>query len=135
MEKITVSFNNQNKPNVKTNKTKKEKVILSYHPYVREVPEKLTYFVDGKEYDFTDTTYNIIKLSQNKTIAKKTLVEKVNLEFIPSKEKIEAQEGYFTYKDSDEKFLDEVKFDEETNTYIGVINKINTYDKEIKLFE
>ena len=134
MEKITVSFNNQNKP-VKGKTPKKEKVILTYHPFQKEIPEKLTYFIDGKEVEFTDTTYTIIRLSQNKTLAKKTLVEKVSLNFVPEKENVEFQEGYFTYKDSNKKFLDDVRFDEELNTYIGTITKVNTYDNEIKLFE
>lgn len=134
MEKITVSFNNQNKP-VKGKTPKKEKIILTYHPFQKEIPEKLTYFADGKEVEFTDTTYTIIRLSQNKTLAKKTLVEKVSLDFVPERENVEAQEGYFTYKDSEERFLDDVRFDEELNSYIGTITKVNTYDNEIKLFE
>lgn len=132
MKKITVSFNNQN---TKKNPSKKEKIILTYHPEVKEVPEKLTYLDNGIEVDFTDTSYNILKISKVKSIAKKTQVEKVGLNFIEAKDKVEYQEGYFTKKGEVDKFLDPVRFDKESNSYIGTIDKTIVYDKEIKLYE
>jgi len=132
MEKITVSVKQQNKIQ-KGKSQKKEKVILTYHPFVEGSPEKYTYLDNGEEVEFTDKTYNIFKVSQSKSIAKKTLVEKVNLDFVPSKEEIPYQESYFSY--NGEKFVDPVRFDEETNSYIGTITKSIITNKEIKLFE
>ena len=135
MGKITVSINNQNKTQKVKKSNSKEKIILTYYPLQKEVPERYTYLEDGKEVEFTDSSYIITKISSTKSLAKKSIVEKVQLQFQPEKDHVEYQDGYFTYKDSDERFLDDVVFDKEVNSYIGTITKVHTYDKEIQIFE
>lgn len=139
MEKITVSISNINRNNKGGNKKAsqkdKEKIMLTYHPFKEEILERFTYLVNGIEQEFTDNSYIVNKVSANKSIAKKTYVEKVMLKFHEAKDHVEYQEGYFAFKGTDKKFLDDVYFDEEKNSYIGIITNVNTYDKEVKLFE
>ena len=132
MGNITLSFTNDQK--VK-NELQKEKVILTYH---ESTPEKKEYYSyidsNGNEKIFNDPSYTVSKISSSKTIAKKVNVSKVNLQFVPSKESIDYKHEYFTYNDG-KLFLDKPIYSELDNSYIGIFNKVKTYDKEIKLYE
>jgi len=137
MGTITLSFtnnSNKNKQTKQANQTKKEKVQLTYHACVEEVPEYYTYIDEGKEKVFSDTSYMINKISSTKYIAKKNYVSKIELTYIPAQENIEYQPEYFTYNDN-EVYLDKPIYNEETNTYTGVLEVVNIYDKEIELYE
>ena len=131
MGNINLSFKNN-----KTQNNKKEKVILTLHESVPASSEYYTYIdSDNHTKKFVDSSYIITKVSSSKYIAKKTSVSKIDLNFVPSKEAIEYQSAYFTYNGI--KFESEEKpiYDEEKCTYIGKLNIIKTYDKEIKLYE
>ena len=136
MGTITLSFTNnsvKNKQN-KQNKIKKEKVLLTYHMCVEEVPEYFTYMDKNKERVFNDNSYMINKISSTKYIAKKNYVSKIPLTYIAAQENIESQPEYFTYNDN-EIYLDKPIYNEETNTYTGVLEVVDIYDKEIELYE
>lgn len=136
MGTITLSFNNSsnNKNKNKTNKNvNKEKVLLTYHNCIREVPEYYSYIVNNREVKFNDSSYMINKISSTKYIAKKSYVSKTQLTYVPEQENIEFQPEYFTYNDN-EIYLDKPIYDEESNTYKGTIEIVNIYDKEIKLY-
>jgi len=136
MGTITLSFNNSsNKKNKnKTNKNvNKEKVLLTYHNCIREVPEYYSYIVNNREVKFNDSSYMINKISSTKYIAKKSYVSKTQLTYVPGQENIEFQPEYFTYNDN-EIYLDKPIYDEESNTYKGTMEIVNIYDKEIKLY-
>jgi len=131
MGNINLSFGN-NTP--KTVKSKKEKIVLTYHEPVEGISEYYSYIDEnGNEVKFDDKSYTIVKLSANKYIAKKANVSKVNLKYVPAQESSEYEPEYFTY--GDEKYLGEVKYNEETGKHTGIINVVKTYDKEIKLYE
>jgi hypothetical protein len=136
MGTITLSFTNnsvKNKQN-KQNKVKKEKVLLTYHMCVEEVPEYFTYMDGHKEKVFDDHSYMINKISSTKYIAKKNYVSKIPLTYVAAQENIESQPEYFTYNDN-EIYLDKPIYNEETNTYTGVLEVVDIYDKEIELYE
>lgn len=136
MGTITLSFTNnsvKNKQN-KQNKIKKEKVLLTYHMCVEEVPEYFTYMDKNKERVFNDNSYMINKISSTKYIAKKNYVSKIPLTYVAAQENIESQPEYFTYNDN-EIYLDKPIYNEETNTYTGVLEVVDIYDKEIELYE
>ena len=131
----TINFNINNKNNKKVNKNLKnnEKIILTYHGCIEEVPEYYTYIDNDTEVKFTDSSYMINKISSSKYIAKKNIVNKIPLKFIPSKNGVEYQEPYFTYNGNI--YKNDVFYDEEKNTYIGIIeNSVLDYTKVV-LFE
>ena len=136
MGTITLSFrNNSNKPNKEIEYKNKEKIQLTYHGPINSVPEYFTYIdADNKEVKFTDKTYMITKISSTKYIGKKSYVGKIPVTFIPSQEEIKHQPSYFTYNNG-EIYLDKPIYNEETNTYNGVLEIVDVYDKEIKLYE
>lgn len=136
MGTITLSFTNNSIKNKQTKQVqnKKEKVLLTYHACVEEVPEYFTYMDEGKEKVFKDNSYMINKISSTKYIAKKNYVSKIGLTYIPAQENIEYQPEYFTYNDN-EIYLDKPIYNEETNSYTGVLEVVNIYDKEIELYE
>ena len=103
MGNISINFSNLPKKKVtKTVKEKpKQKIILTYHNCIQEIPEYYTYIdSDNNEKVFSDTSYMINKVSLSKHIAKKTIVNKTYLEFVPKKEAIEYKPNYFTYNNS-----------------------------------
>ena len=77
----TINFNINNKNNKKVNKNLKnnEKIILTYHGCIEEVPEYYTYIDNDTEVKFTDSSYMINKISSSKYIAKKNIVNKIPL--------------------------------------------------------
>jgi hypothetical protein len=137
MGTITLSFsNNSNYKNKTKNKNKnvnKEKVLLTYHDCVEEVPEYYSYIFNNKDVKFNDSSYMINKISSSKYIAKKNYVSKIPLTYVFPQENIEFKPGYFTYNDN-EIYLDKPIYDEVTNSYKGNIEIVDIYDKEIKLY-
>lgn len=132
MGNINLSFANSQKAN---DESQKEKVILTYHEYIPEQKEYYTFIdANGNEKIFDDKSYTISKISSSKTIAKKVSVSKVDLSFVPAKKHSDYVQEYFTYNDG-QVFLDKPIYNELDNSYIGIFNKIKTYDKEIKLYE
>lgn len=131
MGTINLSFTN----NKKSNKPQKlNKVFLTYYNSVKEIPEHYTYINEnGTEVIFNDKTYNINKISSSKYIAQKSTVSKIPLTFIESKESIDFEPAYFTY-DGNKRFLDKPYFDEESNSYKGILKITKVFDKEIKLY-
>jgi len=136
MGTITLTFgNNSNKPNKKIEHKNKEKIQLTYHGHINPVPEYFSYInADNEEVKFTDKSYMITKISSTKYVGKKTYVSKIPLTYIPAQEEIQYQSAFFTYN-GDEIYLDKPIYDEETNTYKGVLEVVDVYDKEIKLYE
>jgi len=135
MGTITLTFSNNNKQNRKTPSKNKQKVQLTYHGCINPVPEYFSYINDNnEEVKFTDKSYSINKISSTKYIGKKSFVSKVPLTYIPAQEAIEYQQAFFTYNNN-EIYLDKPIYDEETNTYKGVLEVVDVYDKEIKLYE
>jgi len=129
MGNITLSFTDK-----KQNKVKK-KIKLIYHESIPGVKEYYTYIdKDGYESVFNDSSYMISKISSTKTIAKRVNVCKVPLEYVPEMKSVEYEPGYFTYNDN-KLYLGKPIYNEETNSYFGVFDKANIYDKEVKLFE
>jgi len=132
MGNINLSFVNSQKAK---DKSQQEKVILTYHEYVPEQKEYYTFIdANGNEKIFNDPSYTISKISSSKTIAKKVSVSKVDLSFVPAKKPCDYKPEYFTYNDG-QVFLDKPIYNELDNSYIGIFNKVKTYDKEIKLYE
>lgn len=133
MGTITLSFsNNINKQKIAKNK---EKVQLTYHDCIASVPEYFSYINDNnEEVKFTDKSYIITKISSTKYIGKKSYVSKIPLTYISAQEEIKYQPGFFTYN-GNEIYLDKPIYDEESNTYKGVLEVVDVYDKEIKLYE
>ena len=137
MGTITLSFTNKSTKNKQikhVQQNKKEKVLLTYHAGVEGVTEYFTYMDGNAEKVFNDSSYMINKISSTKYIAKKNYVSKIPLTYIPAQENIEYQQEYFTYNDN-EIYLDKPIYNEETNTYIGTLEVVNIYDKEIELYE
>lgn len=131
MEKIVFSFNSNNK---KKPVNKKQKVVLKYYPEIKGRKEYCTYInSNGEEEVFNSTGYNVIKKSTSLTVASKTIVDKIDLNYVNPKQDIEKKEEYFTY--NGEIFTDKVKYDEETNTYYGFDTKLYGFDKKIQLFK
>ena len=136
MGTITLSFsNNFNKPNKEIECKNKKKIQLTYHGPINAVPEYFSYInTDGEEVKFTNKTYMITKISSTKYIGKKTYVSKIPVTFVPDQEEIKHQPAYFTYNNG-EIYLDKPIYNEKTNTYQGVLEVVDVYDKEIKLYE
>ena len=134
MGTITLSFSNNSNRQNKINHNK-EKVQLTYYGCVNPVPEYFTYInADNEEVKFTDKTYMITKISSTKYVGKKTYVSKNVLTYIPAQEEIDYQPAFFTYNGG-EIYLDKPIYDEDSNTYKGVLEVVDVYDKEIKLYE
>lgn len=130
MGTITFSFNNDSK---KKNKPDKEKVLLTYHQCINSVPEYFSYINDkNEEVKLDDKSYSITKISSSKYIGKKSVVSKIPVEFVEAKEKIDFKPEYFTYN-GNEVYLKNPIYNEETNTYTGILEVVDIYDKEIKL--
>ena len=134
MRIINFNINNTNKKNKKVNKKEnKEKILLTYHSCIDEIPEYYTYIDNDNEVKFTDSSYIISKISSSKYLAKKNIVNKVSLKFIPAKKNIEYQEPYFTYNGNI--YKKDIFYNEDKNTYIGIIeNSVLDYTKVV-LFE
>lgn len=125
-----------NNKNSKIRQTKKEKILLTYHESVPKSDEYYT-FIDknGHESIFNDKSYTISKISASKFVANKSSVSKINLKFIPSKEGTEYKPAYFTYNGEKISLTEDPVYNEETNSYIGILTETKVYDKEIKLYE
>ena len=136
MGTITLSFsNNYNKPNKEIEYKNRKKIQLTYHGPINPVPEYFSYInADGEEVKLTDKSYMITKISSTKHVGKKTYVSKIPLTYVPAQEEIKHQPEFFTYNDT-EIYLDKPTYDEESNTYKGVLEVVDVYDKEIKLYE
>ena len=138
MANININFSNFNTKKKVTKKTiekPKEKIILTYHDCIKETPEYYTYFdSENNEQLFTDSSYIIAKVSSSKYTAKKNIVNKSFLEFIPKKETIKFKPAYFTYNDN-ELYLDKVIYDESTNSYNGILKISSLYDEKIIIYE
>jgi len=136
MGTITLTFNNNsNKQNKQTPPKNKQKVQLTYHDCVKSVPEYFSYINEnGEEVKLTDKSYMITKVSSTKYVGKKSFVSKIPLTYISAQEAIEYQPSFFTYN-GNEIYLDKPIYDEESNTYKGVLEVVDVYDKEIKLYE
>jgi len=138
MRTINLSFTNNFKKNnnyKKNNKENKEKIQLTYHDCINYVPEYFSYMNDNnEEVKFNDKSYMITKISSSKYIAKKTVNSKIPLSYVNAKEEIKFTPAYFTYNGNN--YLDSnVIYDKETNSYKGIIEEVNVYDTEIKLYE
>lgn len=136
MGTITLSFgdNKSHKKNT-IKQSNKEKVLLTYHDCIASVPEYFSYINgDNKEVTLTDKSYMITKISSTKYIGKKTYVSKTPLTYVDGQEAIEYEPPFFTYNDG-EIYLDKPIYNSESNTYKGVLEVVNLYDKEIKLYE
>lgn len=137
MGNISLSFTND-KPKTKKNNSisNREKVYLNYYPEVKEEQEKFTYMnSEGNEVKFTDPSYLVYKTSLSKGEAKKVTVSKIPLNFVEGIKEVKYKPAYFTYNSGEEIFLDEPIYNEETNSYIGIVKVNNTIDKEIQIFE
>lgn len=136
MGTITLTINNNsNKQNKKTSPKNKQKVQLTYHDCIKSVPEYFSYINENREeVKLTDKSYMITKVSSTKYVGKKSFVSKIPLTYISAQEAIEYQPSFFTYN-GNEIYLDDPIYDEDTNTYKGVLEVVDVYDKEIKLYE
>lgn len=137
MANISLSFTDD-KPKIKKNNfsNNKEKIYLKYYPEIKEQNEKFTYINSiGNEVEFTDSSYVIYKISQSKGEAKKVTVNKIPLNFIEGKDEVKYQPAYFSYNNGKEVFLDKPIYNEETNSYVGIVKINNIIDKEIQIFE
>ena len=138
MGNISINFSNlPNKKKVTRSiiKEKPKKIILTYHNCIQEIPEYYTYIdSDNNEQIFTDTSYMINKASLSRYIAKKTIVNKTYLEFVPKKDAIEYKPDYFTYNDN-EVYLDKAIYNESTDSYNGVLKTSELYDEKIIIYE
>ena len=137
MGTISINFSNPIKKKVtKTKEQPKEKIILTYHDCIQGVPEYYTYIDEnGKESVFKDNTYIINKMSSSKYVAKKNIVNKIPLTYIPAKESVEYQPSYYTYNNGEYVYLDKVIYDEETNSYKGILESAVLDHTQITLFE
>ena len=137
MGNISLSFTNDRPKTRKNNSlVNREKIYLNYYPEVKESAEKYTYMnSEGNEVEFTDPSYLVYKTSSTKGEAKKVMVSKVPLNFIEGVEEVKYKPAYFTYNSGTEIFLDKPMYNEETNSYIGIVNVNNIIDKEIQIFE
>ena len=135
MGTITLSFsNNFSKQNKEIEYKNRKKIQLTYHDCVNPVPEYFSYInADNEEVKFTDKSYMITKISSTKYVGKKTYVSKIPVTYIPAQEEIKYQPAFFTY--NGEVYLDKPIYDEENNTYKGVLEVVDVFDKEIKLYE
>lgn len=137
MGNISINFSNLNKKNKVTKNVEKpkEKIILTYHDCIQEIPEYYTYIdSDNKEQIFSDNTYIINKVSSSKYVAKKNNVNKIFLTYIPGKENIEFRAAYFTYN-NDKVYLDKPIYNEIANSYNGVLKSTVLYDDKIIIYE
>ena len=138
MGNISINFSNlPNKKKVTRSiiKEKPKKIILTYHNCIQEIPEYYTYIdSDNNEQIFTDTSYMINKASLSRYTAKKTIVNKTYLEFVPKKDAIEYKPDYFTYNDN-EVYLDKAIYNESTDSYNGVLKTSELYDEKIIIYE
>jgi len=137
MGNITLSFNSKkNKGKFSAKRPEnKEKILLTYHDCIQEKPEYFSYIdSNGNEMYFNDSSYTINKISSTQYIARKSYVAKVPLEFIESKAPVQYQKAYFTYN-GNERYLDKVNYNSYTNSYVGTLEVVNVYDKEVLLYE
>ncbi len=130
MEKIVFSFSNNKKPTTK----KREKVVLKHYPENKGRKEYYTHINDDGEEEAIDVTgYNILKKSTSLTIAAKTIVDKINLDFVEGKEKTPYKEESFTY--NGKPFSGKVEYDESSNTYYGLVSKIYSFEEKVKIYK
>ena len=130
MEKLVFSFGDNKKKTTR----KRKKVVLIHHPKIEGRKEYYTSInSDGNEEIFDINSYNVIRKSASSTVASKTIVDKVDLNFVDSKAGSDYKEPYFTY--NGEVFKDKIEYDESTNTYYGFINKLYMFDQKIQLFK
>lgn len=137
MGNINLSFDKPKtkKTNIK-NSEHRQKVILTYHPEIIGRNEYYTYLnADNEEVKLIDNSYKVYPISANKIIGKRVQVNKVMLDFVPSKDNQEYVPAYFTYNGGSEVYLDDPIKNEENNSYHGILHRSKVYDKEVKLFE
>ena len=129
MEKIVFSFGN----NKKTTK-KKEKVVLKHYPKNEGRKEYYTYMNDNGEEEIIDvSTYHIMKKSASLTVASKTVVDKINLDFVKGKESSPYKEESFTY--NGKPFTGKIEYDESTDSFYGLVSKMYSFEEKVKIYK
>ena len=130
MAKKLLDNNNKNQL-----KKKKKRIYLNYYKEIPEIPEYYSYIdSDGIEKKFEDKTYNIFKSGTNKIIARKNSVSKISLTYVPAKQEIKYQKGYFITEDGT-KYDNTIYFDKDTESYYGIKRNISVYENKIQLSE
>ena len=131
MEKIIFSFGNKNK---KATPKKKEKVVLKHYPKNKGRKEYYTYINDNGEEEVIDVSnYHVIKKSASLTVAAKTIVDKINLDFVEGKESSPYKEEGFTY--NGKPFTGKVEYDESDDSFYGLISKIYSFEEKVKIYK
>lgn len=130
MEKIIFSFGNKNK---KATPKKKEKVVLKHYPKNKGRKEYYTYMNDGKEEVIDVSNYHVIKKSASLTVATKTVVDKINLDFVEGKESSPYKEESFTY--NGKPFTGKVEYDESDDSFYGLVSKIYSFEEKVKIYK
>lgn len=133
MKNFNFSFSTPTK-----NKRQKEKVILTYHDPIEGKPEYYTFIdEDGREQIFNSNGYSISKASSLKTVATKSVVTKLDISFVPSKDDVEYKDGYYTYyKNGTESIFEgNVIYDSDLNSYIGIKKDFKISKNKIQLFK
>lgn len=129
MEKIVFSFSNK-KPTTK----KKEKVVLKHYPKNEGRKEYYTHMNDNGEEEVIDvSTYHVMKKSASLTVASKTIVDKINLDFVEGKESTPYKEESFTY--NGKPFSGKVEYDESSDAYYGLVSKIYSFEEKVKIYK
>ena len=111
------------------------KVVLNRKEIQTRVPEYYTYTDDnGNEQKYA----GVISKVSSKLIGKLVDTHKVNLEFHPGVATIKGQNEHWTYIGEDgvkHVYEDDIKFDETSYSYVGIVKKYVMNNTLIDIFE